>query len=691
MTGRKWQMPKVPQPYIGREVLTEKLQCDSPVIFLTGKCGSGKTASVVKYCENKKNVFWYTFEKEDNDETYFLSHFLGTYKEEKAVKSSAYDRLFDFVEKAAENTEECIFVFDDFHYLKNEKIISLIVKTMEKATIFGRFILLSQKQPLGVMAKLVLSGNVTVIDESDLWFSKGEVCDLIFSYQNDKVLQDEVIERFYDITRGWPVFVRGYLSLHKSLTGFKGESFFTQPVLYDYAEQEIWNCLTKEEQQFIMDTIDIPDVTLPICKYCLDNPAIDRIYRRLQKKWILCHQDGKNAYPYLLKLFFSQKVTSQNDNMKLLMWKYYVSNQDYSYAFYVLRELEYTDREWTVSEMETAAELYYRYDDRERQEIYLNMADSMFGKENRFGAYRSIYRGLYHYGEEPEKYEKQINNALFFLNENHIPMPYLKDEDKELLSKICRDKKEITKDENLIEVKTFGTFCVKVCVDGKKLSWRTRKGCELFAYLLQMNGKPVERKNLLTVLWKDDMPNNAVAMLHNILYNIRKELSFYGLEHMIQYKNKAYLLKREFLLADLDEITHLADMVEKEDKESLLKNRQSFKEYWGIYLEDLDNEWIGIRQEYYDRIFEKGCTMIADSLRVNEEYEEAAGYYRNACQRNIYSEELMEKLIFCYGKMRNFKLCKQYYEEFCARINSELGEEPGEHLQQMYQSFWSEG
>lgn len=248
-----------------------------------------------------------------------------------------------------------------------------------------------------------------------------------------------------------------------------------------------------------------------------------------------------------------------------------------------------------------------------------------------------------------------------------------------------------TKKGKKIKVSTFGTFAVIVLNDKRELSWRTRKACELFSYLLSKNGKAVERRTLLRELWQEDIPVNAVAMLHNMFYNIRKELSYYKLDGLIQYKNKKYSMNMDIIQSDLEEIEKAAFLVETGDINGLYECRDMFRNYWGKFLEDMDSRWIFDKQEYFDGIFKKGCCMIAEYFIREEKYETAAIYLRNALKIDDYSEETMGKLLECYGAYNAWKEAKIVYDKFVIRLKKDLGIEPGEKLKRHYIKCMEQG
>jgi len=120
-----------------------------------------------------------------------------------------------------------------------------------------------------------------------------------------------------------------------------------------------------------------------------------------------------------------------------------------------------------------------------------------------------------------------------------------------------------------------------VVEDGYELSWRTKKGGELLAYLISLNGKAVERNHLFDVIWPEELPNNPVAMLHNMIYNIRKELSAYNLEKLIQYKNKGYSIDMSLVECDEEIISSICAAIARKDLDTLLENEVHLMKYWG--------------------------------------------------------------------------------------------------------------
>lgn len=138
--------------------------------------------------------------------------------------------------------------------------------------------------------------------------------------------------------------------------------------------------------------------------------------------------------------------------------------------------------------------------------------------------------------------------------------------------------------------------------------------------------------------------------------------------------------------SDLELICKIASYVEKEDIMKLREYRQMLKRYWGRYLENIDNTWVQMKQEYYEKIFEKGCKLLAYDYMKQEKYEDAILYFKNALLINVYSEKIVGKILECYSKIGDLKSVKKRYEDFTLFLKRELDLEPGDELKQAYQT-----
>lgn len=89
-----------------------------------------------------------------------------------------------------------------------------------------------------------------------------------------------------------------------------------------------------------------------------------------------------------------------------------------------------------------------------------------------------------------------------------------------------------------LTVSFFNGFHVRDLFHKEELCWRTKREMQLFAYLFSLHGRGVDRSTLLETLWNEEIPGTGVAMLHNMIYHIRKEMNRLGCNKIIYYEKK---------------------------------------------------------------------------------------------------------------------------------------------------------
>ena len=287
-------------------------------------------------------------------------------------------------------------------------------------------------------------------------------------------VEEKYASHFIRLTGGWPVAAACLLRFLKE-TGSLDSFFDMRPldvlldtVLYDYIEYELYGMFSAKEKQLLVQTAEFRRIDAGLAGYCFGQDVQGRFFRKVRGKKLM---DGQQYEP-LFRLFLQQQQTQQQRRkIREQAGEYYLKQEDFTEAFFYMEDnpqavrrllLDYGKKllhreltglagqcfavlnqepaEWSAKELELAAEYYYRTGNLQKMEACLNAADSMFGKENQYGMYRSLYRGLFHYEQNPEKYKELVNNAIFFLEENKIPFPFLMDKEQEMLQKIRMEK-----------------------------------------------------------------------------------------------------------------------------------------------------------------------------------------------------------------------------------------------------------
>ena len=332
------------------------------------------------------------------------------------------------------------------------------------------------------------------------------------------------------------------------------------------------------------------------------------------------------------------------------------------------------------------AQYHYYCGEYDKMEQCFNLADSMFGKENLYSVTRRLYNGLLRFEKNPALYTGNVLSAVSWLRDNDKSLPFLYSRERDILDSLTAPAPEETRKAGIYR---FGGLHLYAGKDHTEIQCRTRRSAELIAYMLLHKGGPVGRDELLSAFWHEDMPANAVAMLHNIIYHLRRELSAYGLENMISYKNRYYTLDTSLINEEDADILAVCKAAEAGDAESLARRPGLLKSYWGAYLGSADMPWANERREYYDRCFVTACTLLAGHEAAQGRPAEAEALLKNAYRLDPFSEQIVYELLGCYsalGKPDKARLC---YEEYSARLDAEFGTRPSKWLRNRFFSVFS--
>ena len=326
------------------------------------------------------------------------------------------------------------------------------------------------------------------------------------------------------------------------------------------------------------------------------------------------------------------------------------------------------------------AQYYYYCGEISKMEAAYNMADSMFGKENRYSVCRKLYNGLMRYEGNKELYTANVKNACEYLETNGLPLPFLHQKELDTLALITGG----SDDSGKLHIYRFGTL--RLTVGDTEIQCKSRKSIELIAYMLERGGKPVPREELLNMLWSDNMPANAVAMLHNIIYGLRRELAPFGLENVIIYRNKCYMLDMSMIAEDDRDIIEVCEASENFDKKRLSAHADVLDSYWGRYLGANDSRGSRQLKEYYDRCFVNASVMLAEICRDSGDRERELTLLKNASETDPFSEQIVCSYMMCCFALGKPDKAKKKYEEYAKMIDEELGIAPSRWLKNEFLS-----
>lgn len=625
----KIQVPDEQKDYLKRESLLQELEKDSKkLVVLHATIGYGKTVLLTQYVKKTNaRCAWYHLDSMDNDKYTFIQYLL------LSLKRALGDFTFDIAPYYEQEEIPALTMFRDMIMELNEYLVGMPdeklflvlddFQTIENQEIFS--FLEEYLDHTGEQFKLLIATKSTVPDFLIKYVMRG--CGQVFNSQTLCFREDE-------------------------------------------AHQVLERMLSSEEADIYTDTIwknmegwpaGIMVATLYIRQMGRQAPKIewDRICQESMVQNYIAYELFKSL-PYDIQNFLLKTSFSEELRPELCDAICGITNSD-AILKYLLQE----------------------------NMFIMHMGD---GK----GSYRfhSLFRSFL-MSKAGEKTQKEIYEKLteYYMKHQNlmIARKYAsKTGNSELLEIIGEESSSegpiiLEPEEKLLSVSCFGKFRVCIIPEDREISWRTKKAMELFAYLIALEGKPVERRVLLEQLWPEEMPNNAVAMLHNMIYSIRKELKDYPeLEELIQYKNRQYYLDMSLIDCDLDVKKRICDLADQGKTEELWDCRDRVLKLWGTYLEEIDGAWCMSRRAYFERAYGKACRLLAGYAEKKEDYETAVLLWRVYMEADAYSEEAIAGLLHAYGHLGERKQVKKVFENAKKLFTEELGMELGSEVLQAY-------
>ena len=578
---------------------------------------------------------------------------------------------------------------------------------------FIRVVFASRTVPVWLMPH-VIEGKVGIIGIDELRFDRDMLKDLSVAYKRE--ISDIYLYSLEKLSGGWPVAAAAILSC----TCDDPEKAFERSYLAQYAEQNILSAMSPELLDYARRTAFLASDNVEISGEVLELSDTGFRLGELQNRGFV----GSGIYPVYPEVLRRILCTGIPEELKKRLTDnasdYYIRSKHFAQAVRLFDESGnangaerllrlYGDRLLANNEFEligccgriitdkgrmtdpealgAMAQYYYYSGDYEKMEQSYNLADSMFGKENKFSVYRRLYKGLLRFSSKPDLYRRNVASALEYLSDNSLPLPFLYQKELDVLHSMSDDTSHGSPK---LTVKRFGGLRLLAGEQQNEIQCKTKRSAELIVYLMETGGRPINREELLGAFWPEEMPANAVAMLHNMIYHLRRELSPYGIENIISYKNKCYSLDMSMLIDADSSVSAVCSALDRGDKELALQKGEADCSYWGSYLGSTDIPWANERREYYDRRYIDLCRLLAEHYRSCGQPEKELEALKNAFRLEPYSEQLMYDLLGCFTALGKPDKARQYYEEFSARLDAEFGTRPGKWLRNRFFSCFAE-
>ena len=305
------------------------ISAESPVVWIEGVAGSGKTTLVNSYLdEAHETCLWYSLDESDNDIAVFFNRISQYISKKMKVSDKTISLLslpfrpeyksvakFFFQEIQAQICEPFALVLDDYHLITNPDFHEMLVEAfmpLDQGSM--RVFIISRSSPAPVFSRLKAKRLMASVDQQYLQFNQDEIRSLV-ELLTGKIVDNYQLQLLMENTQGW---VSGIVLLMDII---KEESIdqlakkeLRIDLLFDFFATELFTALDTDTQEFLLKSAILNEIHIEKDKYLSNKRDLDNILSTLYHKNYFTYRckHNKNIYRYhpLFKAFLEEKATT---------------------------------------------------------------------------------------------------------------------------------------------------------------------------------------------------------------------------------------------------------------------------------------------------------------------------------------------------------------------------------------------
>ncbi|MCZ6797757.1 MAG: BTAD domain-containing putative transcriptional regulator [Gammaproteobacteria bacterium] len=257
---------------------------ENSIVWVTGPPGAGKTTLVAQYIETfSKDTIWYQLDQGDNDVAtcfHYLHQAVSTPKRDPSFHLPAFTPQYlgdltvfsrgYFREIYSNLDAPFVMVFDNYHEVAAQSRLHEVMQcALDEVPDHGCVIFISRTDPPAFTARFMANGQMLLLGWNDLQLTRDE-SDAIIELRDYK-FTDLDKQQLYERTQGWAAgLVLMLEAMRREGTPVEIPENFTPHLVFDYLAGEIFRTLDDINQDFLMHTAMLPQVTASMATQLTD-------------------------------------------------------------------------------------------------------------------------------------------------------------------------------------------------------------------------------------------------------------------------------------------------------------------------------------------------------------------------------------------------------------------------------------
>ncbi len=269
--------------------------------------------------------------------------------------------------------------------------------------------------------------------------------------------------------------------------------------------------------------------------------------------------------------------------------------------------------------------------------------------------------------------------------------------EKELIEKL-REKNEQLNTEKTNEHSTYPRiyFFRKFVVYGSDstvpVKWRTKKTEELFSFLLHRDNNTISKSDICEALWPDTTIDKSTTYLHTNVNNMKKDLLSVGIQLEVTFNNGCYVYQMPPFYSDILEFKDIIENTilpfDSLDDNSAGNYEKAISLYKKDYLADNGYTWSLARSTTYRSQFESAAFALSRYYFLQHNYNATKKILNKLIDIDNLNENVHELLLKIYYEEHESCSFFNHYKYFKNLLSSELGIEPKDSIQKLYNEFY---
>jgi len=376
-------VPQSGSKQIERASLIDKLNAfrDYKMTLVSAPAGFGKTTIVCQWvAQLDSQVAWLSLDEKDNDPYIFLQYLIlavqtvdsslgvsASHALQTAKKHSLTSILIPLLNDISSSQNQLCLVLDDYHSISNDQVHEILGYMLEHQPPHFHIVVSTRADPPFSLAKMRVRNNLSELRIGELSFSRQNIFSFFHEVMGVALSEEEIAILEYR-TEGWvaglqlaAISLKGCNDIQGFIEEFVGDNRF----IVDYLVEEVLDRQDQKNQDFLLKTSFLPQMSADLCDYLLEIEDSQAILENLEKQnlFIIPLDNKRNWYRYhhLFADLLCQRLLRNDSNVVSELHKraskwyekngyfnssidYAISSEDYERAVGLLGQV--SDNDW---------------------------------------------------------------------------------------------------------------------------------------------------------------------------------------------------------------------------------------------------------------------------------------------------------------------------------------------------------